>query len=166
MAGILGPLKSELLLCFTDNIYMSPIRSGFSDTQLTQTSTNDSLNEEPSNAGSPEQDDDDDDDDEFVYPGAPAIQTEGVLPVASPARPQPSPAQLESLYAAATSGDLPLLKRLFRNALDTSDVEPFSLANDASSRIGFTTLHAAASRGYLDIVTWCTLAIKLDQDVV
>lgn len=66
----------------------------------------------------------------------------------------PSPAQLESLYAAASSGDLPLLKRLFRNALKSNDVQQFSLANDASTRTGFTALHAAASRGYLDIVQW------------
>ena len=66
----------------------------------------------------------------------------------------PSPAQLESLYAAASSGDLPLLKRLFKNALENAEVEPFNLANDASSRTGFTALHAAASRGYYDIAVW------------
>lgn len=66
----------------------------------------------------------------------------------------PSPAQLESLYAAASSGDLLLLKRLFRNAVESNDVQQFSLANDASTRTGFTALHAAASRGYLDIVQW------------
>ncbi|KAF8897415.1 hypothetical protein BD779DRAFT_1432389, partial [Infundibulicybe gibba] len=75
-------------------------------------------------------------------------------PTAAPPLPQPSPAQLESLYAAASSGDLSLLKRLFRNALEASDAQPFALANDASSRTGLTALHAAASRGYLDIVTW------------
>jgi hypothetical protein len=67
----------------------------------------------------------------------------------------PSPAQLESLYAAASSGDLHLLQRLFKNALENGNVEPFSLANEASSRTGFTALHAAASKGYYDTVVWC-----------
>ncbi|KAF6762357.1 hypothetical protein DFP72DRAFT_987653 [Ephemerocybe angulata] len=92
-----------------------------------------------------------DDDEEFVYPGG-----DSELPESAPIQQnsQPSPAQLESLYAAASSGDLPLLQRLFRHAIDTNNVQPFSLANDAASRTGFTVLHAAASRGYLDIVTW------------
>ncbi|KAJ7179178.1 hypothetical protein C8R46DRAFT_1345583 [Mycena filopes] len=92
----------------------------------------------------------DDDDDEFVYPTSGAQQAPSAPPLQ-----HPSPAQLESIYAAASSGDLSLLKRLFRNALDTGNVEPFSLSNDASPRTGFTALHAAASRGYLDIVIWC-----------
>lgn len=92
---------------------------------------------------------------EFVYPGAILANSSDEEHVAAPPQPHPSPAQLESLYAAASSGDLSLLKKLFRNALDAGDVEAFSLANDASTRTGFTALHAAASRGYLDIVTWC-----------
>lgn len=71
-----------------------------------------------------------------------------------PAQAHPSPAQLESLQAAASSGDLALLKKLFKTALQTGEVEPFALANDASPRTGLTALHAAASRGYLDIVKW------------
>lgn len=66
----------------------------------------------------------------------------------------PSPAQLESLYAVASSGDLPLLKRLFKSVLESAEVEPFNLANDASSRTGFTALHVAASRGYYDMAVW------------
>lgn len=66
----------------------------------------------------------------------------------------PSPAQLEALSAAASQGDLVLLKKLFATALQGGDLEAFALANDASSRTGFTALHAAASRGYLDIVKW------------
>ncbi|KAG6840456.1 hypothetical protein C0991_006592 [Blastosporella zonata] len=103
--------------------------------------------------------DDDDEDEDFVYPGASESQSEveqveeAQENVSRPPQP-PSPAQLESLYAAATSGDLPLLKQLFQNALRTGEVEPFSLANNASSRTGFTALHAAASRGYLSIVKW------------
>jgi Ankyrin repeats (many copies) len=65
-----------------------------------------------------------------------------------------TPAQLEALYAAASSGDLPLLQRIIRNASQTGNIEPFSLVNDASSRTGLTGLHAAASRGYLNIVKW------------
>ncbi|KNZ73817.1 Putative E3 ubiquitin-protein ligase C36B7.05c [Termitomyces sp. J132] len=115
---------------------------------------------------------DEDDDEQFVYPGAPVSEVKSVEiqeetrrttqedvqqgvqeNVLRPSLP-PSPAQLESLYAAAISGDLILLKHLFQNALINGEVEPFSLANNASSRTGFTALHAAASRGYLDIVTW------------
>ena len=65
-----------------------------------------------------------------------------------------SPAQLEALYAAASSGDLPLLQGIVRNASQAGNVEPFSLVNDASSRTGLTALHASASRGYLDMVKW------------
>lgn len=79
-------------------------------------------------------------------------------PSAQPSAPfsvvQPSPAQLEALYAAASSGDLRQLQNVFKKAHDTAQIEPFALANDASPRTGLTTLHAAASRGYLDIVTW------------
>jgi hypothetical protein len=98
--------------------------------------------------------DDDDDEEEFVYPGLQQDVTRDTLLVRQPPR-RPSPAQLESLYAAASTGDLNLLKKLFKNALDAGEVEPFSLANEASARTGFTALHTAASRGYLDIVTWC-----------
>ena len=97
------------------------------------------------------QDSDEEDGDEFVYPGAGA---EEVVRSTANDSSSPSPAQLESLYAAASSGDLPLLQRLFKNATETSNTQPFSLANDATSRTGFTVLHAAASRGYLNIVTW------------
>jgi hypothetical protein len=74
---------------------------------------------------------------------------------AAPPQPTPTPAQLEASFAASSSGDLNQLKSVFRNARETSSVEPFALANDASSRTGLTTLHVAASRGYLHIVTWC-----------
>jgi len=94
---------------------------------------------------------------EFIYPGVsvdnPRREAENVEVICQ--RNPPSPAQLESLCAAASSGDLPLLKKLFQHALESGDVQPFGLANDASSRTGFTALHAAASRGYLDIVLWC-----------
>lgn len=75
--------------------------------------------------------------------------------VQHPTKRPPSPAQLEALQAAASSGDLRLLQNLFRSALE-GDVEPFALANDASSRTGLTALHVAASRGYLEIVKFCT----------
>jgi hypothetical protein len=109
--------------------------------------------------------DDDSEEDEFVYPGVTAIsnaQTETPLsPHATPLQRHPSPAQLESLYAAASSGDLSLLQKLFRTALQTGDVEAFALANDASSRTGLTALHAAASRGFLDVVKWCKYPIHI-----
>jgi hypothetical protein len=77
-----------------------------------------------------------------------------------PAQPHASPAQLEALYAAASSGDLPLLQRIINNALQTGNVESFSLVNGASSRTGLTALHAAASRGYIDIVNWCKASLS------
>jgi hypothetical protein len=70
-------------------------------------------------------------------------------------QPAPSPAQLEASFAASSSGDLRQLQSVFRNARETSQVEPFALANDASSRTGLTALHIAASRGYLTVVKWC-----------
>jgi ankyrin repeat protein len=99
-----------------------------------------------------------DEDEEFVYPAALPVADVDTVHILSPPTPRQvhaSPAQLESLYAAASSGDLPLLKKLFENALESAEVEPFNLANDASSRTGFTALHAAASRGYHDIAVWC-----------
>jgi Ankyrin repeats (many copies) len=76
-----------------------------------------------------------------------------------PAQPHASPAQLEALYAASSSGDLTLLQRIINNALQTGNVESFSLVNGASSRTGLTALHAAASRGYIDIVKWCKASL-------
>lgn len=76
------------------------------------------------------------------------------LPTSASSQSQPSPAQLESLYAAASAGDLRLLKSIFQKASENGNVEAFSLANDASSRTGLTALHAAASRGFMDIVKW------------
>jgi hypothetical protein len=97
-----------------------------------------------------------DEDEEFVYPTSQATLERGHN-LSSSREAQPSPAQLESLYAAASSGDLPLLKRLFKTAVENGEVEPFGLANHASTRTGFTALHAAASRGYHDIAVWCKL---------
>ncbi|KAF9646782.1 hypothetical protein BDM02DRAFT_3270758, partial [Thelephora ganbajun] len=67
---------------------------------------------------------------------------------------KPTQAQLEALYAAASSNDLRLLQKLFRNACQDENVEEFALANDAAVRTGLTALHAAASRGHLEIVRW------------
>lgn len=74
----------------------------------------------------------------------------------TPPKRHPSPAQLESIQSAASAGDLMLLKQLFQHALQTGEIEPFALANDASPRTGLTALHAAASRGRLEIVKWRT----------
>ena len=75
-------------------------------------------------------------------------------PPARPLKQKPTQAQLEALYAAASSNDLRLLQNLFRNACQNEDAEAFVLANDAAVRTGLTALHAAASRGYLEIVQW------------
>jgi len=94
---------------------------------------------------------------EIPLPGPAASVDEShplVYPSAVQTQPHPSPAQLEALSAAASDGDLSLLKKLFHTALQAGDLEAFALANDASSRTGLTALHTAASRGYLDIVKW------------
>jgi ankyrin repeat protein len=133
-------------------------RSGLSDTHLHRTLSNGSLPaQEAISDSNSDGGDEDSEEDEFVYPGvASAAQAETAMPShATPLQRHPSPAQLESLYAAASSGDLSLLKTLFRHALQTGDVEAFALANDASSRTGLTALHAAANRGFLDVVKWC-----------
>ncbi|KAG1892597.1 hypothetical protein F4604DRAFT_1672578 [Suillus subluteus] len=91
------------------------------------------------------------------------VITSPVSPPAAPTQPHPSPAQLEALSAAASSGDLSLLKKLFQTASQGGQVEAFSLSNDASSRTGFTVLHTAASRGYLDIVKWFTVASVVED---
>jgi len=75
-------------------------------------------------------------------------------PPPRPSKRKPSQAQLETLYAAASSNDLRRLQDLFKNACQNEDVEEFALANDAAVRTGLTALHAAASRGYLEIVQW------------
>jgi len=75
-------------------------------------------------------------------------------PPPRPLRQKPTQAQLEALHAAASSNDLRLLQDLFKNACQNEDVEEFALANDAAVRTGLTALHAAASRGYLEIVQW------------
>ncbi|KAI0375768.1 hypothetical protein BV20DRAFT_1032181 [Pilatotrama ljubarskyi] len=120
---------------------------------------------------------------EFVYPGdqepeAPAGQAEPSPQRAGtptpeplvhtqhvqspvPSKSHPTPAQLEALHAAAASGDLRRIQTEFRKAVRADDVDPFELANDASPRTGLTALHAAASRGYLDIVKWRHLPVVL-----
>jgi hypothetical protein len=99
----------------------------------------------------------DESEEEFLYPGATDEPENGNEQASSAPVPKshPSQAQLEALYAAASSGDFLLLQRLFRSAFEYGEVEAFALANDASSRTGFTALHAAASRGYINIVKWC-----------
>lgn len=96
----------------------------------------------------------DSEDELFVYPSTPSNPEDGPQQSASARQIHPTPAQLESLYAAACSGDLSSLKKVFHTALENSDIEPFNLSNDAAPRTGFTALHAAASRGYYDMTVW------------
>ncbi|KAJ8464010.1 hypothetical protein ONZ51_g9875 [Trametes cubensis] len=84
----------------------------------------------------------------------PLVQQSQLSQSPVPSKSHPSAAQLEALHAAAASGDLRRVQTEFRKAVRTDDVDPFELANDASPRTGLTALHAAASRGYLDIVKW------------
>jgi len=114
----------------------------------------------------------DSDDEPFVYPGSSEPHTEDVpahpvapaegppnVPAPRPLRrPVASPEQLEEIYSAAATGDLFLLQTLFQSALASGDLEAFALANSATSRTGLTPLHAAASRGHLEIAQWCTFA--------
>jgi hypothetical protein len=82
-------------------------------------------------------------------------------PLSAISQTQPTPAQLEALYAAASSGNIDRLKVLFAEAREDSGIEAFALANDASSRTGLTVLHAAASRGFRNIVKWRAFGIFL-----
>ena len=123
----------------------------------------------PQSRDSAHEEQEDSDDEPFVYPGSPEPHTGDVPhPVASaeeppviPAqgpvrRPVASPEQLEEIYSAAATGDLFLLQTLFQSALASGDLEAFALANSATSRTGLTPLHAASSRGHVEIVQWCT----------
>ena len=124
----------------------------------------------PNSRGSAHEEQEDSDDEPFVYPGSsePHIEDVPAHPVASaeeppiaPAprplrRPVASPEQLEEIYSATATGDLFLLQTHFQNALASGDLEAFALANSATSRTGLTPLHAAASRGHVEIVQWCT----------
>jgi hypothetical protein len=126
----------------------------------------------PQSRDSAHEEQEDSDDEPFVYPGSYESHTEDmpVHPMASaeepsiaPAprplrRPVASPEQLEEIYSAAATGDLFLLQTLFQSALASGDLEAFALANSATSRTGLTPLHAAASRGHLEIVQWCKFA--------
>jgi hypothetical protein len=103
-----------------------------------------------------EEAEEDDGDEPFVYPGAteespPVEDTQPV--VTQPSLVEHDPVQLEQIYSAAVSGDLPLLQDLFQSAI-SGNTEAFALANDASSRTGLTPLHGAASRGHLEVVKW------------
>ncbi|KAG1755824.1 hypothetical protein EDB19DRAFT_1892026 [Suillus lakei] len=150
--------------------------SGLSDTQLSRTASDASDQSDEEGFTYPESDpESDSEEEEFVYPGTTeetaAVAEQEQMPISLPVvsvdeiafqvsppavqtQRHPSPAQLEALSAAASSGDLSLLKKLFQTASQGGELEAFALANDASSRTGFTALHAAASRGYLDIVKW------------
>lgn len=120
-------------------------------------------------------------DEEFTYP---AVESEAAAPevISEPGRstpsppepaPQPqleiplpavthvSPAQLEALYAAGLDGNLPLLKSLVGEATSSGELEAFALVNDASPRTGLTVVHAAASRGHVKALKWCTLILSI-----
>lgn len=127
----------------------------------------------PNSRDSAHEEQEDSDDEPFIYPGSSESHIEDIPahPVASaeeppiaPApgplrRPVASPEQLEGIYSATAAGDLFLLQTLFQSALASGDLEAFALANSATSRTGLTPLHAAASRGHLEIVQWCMFAI-------
>jgi hypothetical protein len=69
-------------------------------------------------------------------------------------KPVTSQLEFEKNYAAAASGDLDLLQRLFKRAMDNENIDTFTLANQASARSGLTLLHVAASKGHSRIVQW------------
>lgn len=114
----------------------------------------------------------DDDDEPFVYPGSTdarettEVHAEPEQPAPVPVKPiERDPAKLEEIYAAAVSGNLHLLQTLFQSAVeaDSGPIEPFALANDATSRTGLTPLHGAASRGHLEVVQWRTSSLSLQD---
>lgn len=74
--------------------------------------------------------------------------------VAHPSLNHASPDQLELLYASGLAGDLDELKRVVGDITSTSELEDFTLVNDASPRTGLTVVHASASRGHLDALKW------------
>ena len=88
----------------------------------------------------------------FSYPNPSLSSPRVAQPEANVQR--PTLVQLEALYNSAVSGEISTLQQLFRTALESSNIEAFALANDASSRTGLTALHAAASRGHLEMVKW------------
>jgi hypothetical protein len=106
-----------------------------------------------------------DDNEEFIYePSSDAINDNNTnesnpdpKPV-SPPSPKATPAlsrvEHEKIYGAATSGDLDVLQRLIQTAVADERATVFSLVNEPSPRGGLTLLHAAASRGHLEVVKW------------
>ncbi|KAF8605304.1 hypothetical protein BDV93DRAFT_490619 [Ceratobasidium sp. AG-I] len=110
----------------------------------------------------------DDDEEEFVYPGSPEPPEPVTDPLSvrpddppltlaiptvvesQPQSPQPTSAQLDAIYRAATAGSLLEIQSLFAD----TRIPAFALANDAAPRTGLTALHAAASRGKLAVVRW------------
>ncbi|EJU06536.1 ankyrin [Dacryopinax primogenitus] len=115
--------------------------------------------ETPSAAELPDEEDEDSDE-EFVYP-RPSEKHDPPATVSSPVE-EPSTVLLECLAAAAASGDLTTLQKVCAAAYEDGKNEnfsPFALANDAAPRTGLTALHAAASRGRLEIVRWRKLFI-------
>ena len=65
------------------------------------------------------------------------------------------PHEIEVGIARGGVCDLDLLQRLVQAVVADGRTDVFSLVNEPSVRGGFTLLHLAASRGYLDIVQWC-----------
>ncbi|TFL05679.1 hypothetical protein BDV98DRAFT_229793 [Pterulicium gracile] len=185
--------------------------SGLSDTQMSTPSSEPSSPTEftyPGTSTNTEEEEaahESDDEDQFVYPGAedkdtvnelqPVVSSEAPQVQQPPASPHPSPAQLESLYAAASSGDLPQLKRLFNSALDIGDCGAIPDLEDKEGETclhkaslnghlsilqyllpdradvhcrdadGWTALHNACSKGYLDIVRWLCEEALATSDV-
>lgn len=68
-------------------------------------------------------------------------------------------AQLEALYSAGLSGDVSKVRALLEAATSSGDFETFALVNDASPRTGLTVVHAAASRGHVNLLKWCMLLL-------
>ena len=82
-----------------------------------------------------------------------------LTPTSSPPAQPPirvTPAQLESLYTAGLGGNLTRLKQTIEEVTSSGEIGTFELVNDASPRTGLTVVHAAASRGHLDALKYCT----------
>lgn len=74
---------------------------------------------------------------------------------------QVSLAQLTSILSAAGSGNIWSFQRQFDAIIHRTNMTPFTLANEASPRTGFTVLHVASTKGHLDIVKWRKFSSRL-----
>lgn len=103
------------------------------------------------------------DEEDFRYTVSPIVETalrsDSPPAVSLSHATQVSTDQLASILAAATLGNISSFQRQFETIIGRTNLTPFTLANEASPRTGFTALHVASSKGHLDIVKWRKLLL-------